>query len=303
MKKLLCPLVALFILLSTNIIHAQQTGSPDSAFGPAVQDMQKVDPQATQAIMNAIQRGDMQGAKKIYEGFQKSQVQQAAIVSVQTVTVESPKLSLFEQVMPGNLKQFGYDIFNKTASSFAPPATMSVGPDYIIGPGDQFTLTLWGTTEGIYNLQVSKEGDITLPKVGVVSVAGVRFGELERTLKRHLSKYYGNFNLSVAMGGLKTVTIYVVGEVTKPGSYSLSSLTTVYGALFAAGGTTKQGTLRAIQVLRTGKIIKTIDLYEFLLKGDRSQDIKLQNEDTVFVPLIGPVAGVGDRCTGLPSTS
>ena len=126
----------------------------------------------------------------------------------------------------------------------------------------------------------------------MVSVAGVRFGELERTLKRHLSKYYSDFNLSVAMGGLKTLTIYVVGEVVKPGSYSLSSLTTVYGALFAAGGPTKQGTLRTIQVLRSGKVIKTIDLYEFLLKGDRSQDIKLQNEDTVFVPLIGPIAGV-----------
>jgi protein involved in polysaccharide export with SLBB domain len=206
--------------------------------------------------------------------------------------LEPARPSLFEQTLPGNLKQFGYELFNKTVSSFAPPATMPVGPDYIIGPGDQFTLTLWGTTEGIYNLKVSKEGDITLPKVGVVSVAGIRFGELERTLKRHLSAYYGNFNLSVAMGGLKTLTIYVVGEVAKPGSYSLSSLSTVYGALFAAGGPTKQGTLRAIQVLRTGKVIKTIDLYDFLLKGDRSQDVKLQNEDTVFVPLIGPVAGV-----------
>jgi protein involved in polysaccharide export with SLBB domain len=169
---------------------------------------------------------------------------------------------------------------------------MPVGPDYIIGPGDQFTLTLWGTTEGIYALQVTKEGQVTLPKVGVVSVVGLRFSELERTLKRHLSKYYSNFNLSIAMGGLKTVTLYVVGEVANPGSFSLSSLTTVYGALFAAGGPTKQGTLRAIQVLRSGKVIKTVDLYDFLLKGDRSQDIRLQNEDTVFVPLIGPIVGV-----------
>jgi protein involved in polysaccharide export with SLBB domain len=291
MKKLLCPLVVLFILLSTNITNAQQAGPPDNAVGPSVQEMQKVDPQTTQAIMNAIQRGDMQGAKKIYEGLQKSQAQQGAIASAQSVTVEPSRPSLFEQAMPGNLKQFGYDLFNKTVSSFA-PSTMPVGPDYIIGPGDQFTLTLWGTTEGIYDLKVSKEGQITLPKVGVVSVAGVRFGELEQTLKRHLSRYYNNFNLSVAMGGLKTLSVYVVGEVSNPGKYSLSSLTTAYGALFAAGGPTKLGTLREIQVMRSGKIIKTIDLYDFLMKGDRNQDVKLQNEDTVFVPLIGHVAGV-----------
>ncbi|HYA13107.1 MAG TPA: SLBB domain-containing protein, partial [Syntrophales bacterium] len=162
----------------------------------------------------------------------------------------------------------------------------------ILGPGDQFTLTLWGTTEGIYNLTISKEGHVTLPKVGVVPVAGTRFGELENTLRKHLSQYYTNFNLSVAMGKLKTITLYLVGEVTNPGSYSLNSLTSVYDALVAAGGPTKKGTLRSIQVLRGGKVIRTIDLYDFLLKGVRNQDINLQQEDTIFVPLIGPIAGV-----------
>ena len=274
MKKL-----ALFILCSLVILSAK----PVSA-------QQAVTPEAAQAITSAIQQGNLQAAGDIYQKTQKNL--QAPGRWLPSSPLEPSKPSLFETTLPGNLKQFGYDLFNKTVTSFAPPSTMPVGPDYIIGPGDQFTLTLWGTTEGIYNVLVTKEGQITLPKVGVVSVAGIRFGELERTLKRHLSKYYTEFNLSVAMGGLKTVTIYIVGEVVKPGSYSLSSLTTVYGALFAAGGPTKQGTLRTIQVLRSGKVVKTIDLYEFLLKGDRSQDIKLQNEDTVFVPLIGPIAGV-----------
>ena len=249
--------------------------------------------EAAQAINSAIQQGNLKAAAELYQATQKGQQPQAVTAPSSTATaVEALQPSLFERTLPGNLKQFGYDLFNKTVASFAPPSTLSVGPDYILGPGDQFTLTLWGTTEGIYNLQVTKEGRVTLPKVGVISVAGIRFGELERTLKHHLSKYYSEFNLSVAIGGLKTLTVYVVGEVVKPGSYSLSSLSTVYGALFTAGGPTKQGTLRMIQVLRSGKVVKTIDLYEFLLKGDRSQDIKLQNEDTVFVPLIGPIAGV-----------
>lgn len=295
MKKILLFLFCTAIILSATAVFAQQAPSPADLANSAVQEMQKTDPLSAQAFQSAVQRGDLAGAKKIYQDFKARQNRQAAAgaASGETGTTNAPlQPSLFERTLTGDLTQFGYDLFNKTVATFIPPSIMPVGPDYIIGPGDQFTLTLWGTTEGIYTLQVTKEGQVTLPKVGVVSVAGVRFSELEKTLKRHLSKYYSNFNLSVAMGGLKTVTIYVVGEVATPGSYSLSSLTTVYGALFAAGGPTKLGTLRSIQVLRSGKVVKTIDLYDFLLKGDRSQDIRLQNEDTVFVPLIGPVAGV-----------
>ncbi len=275
MKKILLFFCCITLLLFASTIFAQQA-APSA--------------EAAQAITNAIQQGNMKAAGEIYQSSQKGQQAQGA--AVPPPVLEPPKPSLFELTLPGSLRQFGYDLFNRTVSTFAPPSTMPVGPDYQIGPGDQFTLTLWGTTEGIYSLLVTKEGHVTLPKVGVVSVAGIRFGELERTLKRHLSKYYNDFNLSIAMGGLKTLTVYVVGEVGRPGSYSLSSLTTVYGALFVAGGPTKQGTLRKIQVLRSGKVVKTIDLYEFLLKGDRSQDIRLQHEDTVFVPLIGPIAGV-----------
>lgn len=259
--------------------------------------MQESDPQAAQAFSNAMQRGDIPAAKKLYEDFKAARKPGTAV----QVPVAPQGPSLFERTLSGDfpsdmlsfgLQQFGYEMFLKTVSTFKPTATIPVGPDYIMGSGDQFTVTLWGTTEGIYTLIVGKEGNITLPKVGVVPVAGVRFGELENTIKRHLSRYYRNFNLSVAMGSLKTVTVYVVGEVANPGSYSVNSLTTVYGALFTTGGPTKKGTMRAIQILRSGKVVKTIDLYDFLLRGDRSQDIRLQHEDTVFVPLIGPVAGV-----------
>lgn len=290
MKKILLILCCTTLLLSASTSLARQA-APSAE---AAQEMQKADPQAAQAITDALQRGDVEGAKNIYQEAKKNppENQGKSLSAPSTAVTEPPQSSLFEQKIAGNLRQFGYELFNRTAENFSGSAMVPVGPDYIIGPGDQFTLTLWGTTEGIYTLKVTKEGEITLPKVGVISIAGVRFGELEKTLKRHLAKYYSDFNLSVAMGALKSITIYVVGEVVKPGSYSLSSLTTAYGALFAAGGPTKQGTLRSIQVLRSGKVIKTIDLYEFLLKGDRSQDIKLQSEDTVFVPLIGAIAGV-----------
>ena len=278
-KRILLLCLAFVLLYAVHVVHAQSLPND-------------VDPQTAQAIQAAIQRGDTQAAKKIYEEYKNSKNIAAPQQGIRTKPTTSEGPSIFERTLAGNLQQFGYDTFLKTTSSFAPTVSVPVGPDYLIGPGDQFTITLWGTTEGIYNLQVTKEGNITLPKVGVVPVAGLKYGELENTLRKSLSRYYSNFNLSIAMGSLKTITVYVVGEVENPGSYSLPSLSTVYSALFSAGGPTKKGTLRTIQILRSGKVIKTIDLYEFLLKGDRSQDIRLRHEDTVFVPLIGPVAGV-----------
>ena len=298
--------VSLVLMLHTMLVPLTaiaQEAPPDAA--AAAQEVQQADSATAQAIKDALARGDTQSAKSLYMSFKKKQAENQPLSSATLtaapatgaplptpVATEPSKLSLFEQKLSYDLKQFGYDLFNNTVSTFTAPLSIPVGPDYTLGPGDQFTLTVWGTTEGIYNLKVTKEGEITLPKVGVVKIAGVRFGDLEKVLKRQLSKYYSDFNLSIAMGGLKSLTIYVVGEVAKPGSYSMSSLTTAYGALFSAGGPTKLGSLRNIQLLRSGKIVKIVDLYDFLLKGDKSQDLKLQNEDTVFVPLIGPVAGV-----------
>ncbi|MBI3990039.1 MAG: SLBB domain-containing protein [candidate division NC10 bacterium] len=167
-----------------------------------------------------------------------------------------------------------------------------VTPDYILGPGDGFTMTVWGMVDGTYSFQVNREGQITLPKVGVVQVAGLPFGDLKRHLQRQMSRYFKDFNLDVTMGNLRTIRVYVVGEVTAPGSYTLSSLSTAFHALYAAGGPAKRGTLRDIRLIRNGTVVATIDLYKFLLSGDRSQDLRLQDQDTIFVPLIGPVVGI-----------
>jgi len=338
-------IIAMFLLIFV-WVHSASAQSrsvtsavPQALSNDAIQEMQKTDPQAAQAVTNAIQKGDFQTAKKIYEDFKAGQqkepesldlrtldqktaeelnraIQKGDVDAAQKIVLEFQKKkqkksksvngeeayepSMLERTLSKDLppdvsthlEQFGYDIFTKAASPISAATSVPVGSDYLLGPGDQFTLTLWGTTEGIYTFKVTKEGDITLPKVGVVPVAGIKFGVLEDTLRRHLSKYYSNFNLSVAMGTLKTITVYVVGEVASPGSYTVNSLTTVFGALHAAGGPSKQGTLRKVQVLRSGKVIKNLDLYDFLLGGDRSHDIKLQTDDTVFVPLIGPVVGV-----------
>lgn len=187
--------------------------------------------------------------------------------------------------------QFGYDLFQQ-GGGFTPPSGALVGPDYVLGPGDEFSVAVWGLVEGSYSVHVSREGMVVFPKVGPVPVAGVPYGELKGHLEKAFSKHYKNFQLSVTMGQLRGIQVFIVGEVQKPGSYSLDSLATMFAALFASGGPTKSGSLRDIRLLRNGKVVKRLDLYDFLLKGDKSQDVRLQEQDTVFVPLIGPVVAV-----------
>ncbi|OGC22574.1 hypothetical protein A3J90_06550 [candidate division WOR-1 bacterium RIFOXYC2_FULL_37_10] len=187
------------------------------------------------------------------------------------------------------LNQFGYDIFasSRTLLSDAP-----VGGDYMLGPGDAFSITLWGITEGVIEAVVDQEGNITLPKVGVVNVAGVRYGELEEVIKQRLSSYYEKVNVSVSVKRLRNITIYLVGEINAPGSYSISSLTTTFNALFLGGGPKKSGSLRNIKLIRYGKTVAIIDLYKFLLSGDKTQDIPLRDGDTIFIPLLSDVVVV-----------
>lgn len=190
------------------------------------------------------------------------------------------------------LKQFGYNFFKPAAGGFSPVTDIPVGADYVVGPGDKIILNLWGSVEGTYELEVNRSGEIFLPRVGNIRVWGVSFGEMQNLLKNSLSKIYKDFGLNVTMGKLRIVKVFVVGEVRAPGDYNLSSLSTLINALSAAGGPLKTGSLRAIQVKRAGKVVETVDLYDFFLSGDKSRDIRLQSGDTIFVPVIGRVAAI-----------
>lgn len=190
------------------------------------------------------------------------------------------------------LKQFGYNFFRPESQGFAPLSDVPVGPDYQLGAGDRIVMTAWGSLEGSYELEVNRSGELVLPKVGPVKVAGTTFGQLPRLLTGHLSKVFRDFNLNITMGKLRMIKVYVVGEVKSPGDYSISSLSTLINALSAAGGPTTNGSLRSISIIRDGKQVDAVDLYSFFLKGDKSRDIRLQPGDTIFVPTVGPVAGI-----------
>lgn len=187
------------------------------------------------------------------------------------------------------LRQFGYDFFkNSTPSQDNMPASGS----YTLGSGDVLNLTIWGSLTAKLELTVDRNGEITIPKVGVVNVSGLTYDQSREVINKSISRFFKNYELNVSLGKVRTIQVFAVGEVENPGSIPVSSLSTVINALSAAGGPSRNGTLRHIRLLRDGKLVNEIDLYEMFLSGDRSKDVRLQNGDTIFVPVIGPVVAV-----------
>jgi protein involved in polysaccharide export with SLBB domain len=191
------------------------------------------------------------------------------------------------------LKQFGYSFFYQPPATFLPLQNVPVGPEYLIGPGDTVRIVLWGSVQGDMEATVDRNGQIDLPKVGVVHVSGLTFKQLQQVMEREFSRQYTNFHLNVTLDNLRSIQVFVVGQARFPGSYAVSSLSTLVSALFAAGGPSKSGSLRDVQVRRGGKVIVHFDMYDFLLRGDKSKDIRLHNDDVIFIPPIGPLVALG----------
>ncbi|MBI4822138.1 MAG: SLBB domain-containing protein [Deltaproteobacteria bacterium] len=191
------------------------------------------------------------------------------------------------------ITQFGYSLFENNVITFTPVTTVPVGPDYIVGPDDQLVITVWGATDARYDVTVDREGKVTLPELGVVYVGGLTFEETKALINKRFNRFYKNtVQLTVGMGALRTMKIFVVGNVVQPGTFEVSSLSTLVNGMFAAGGPTKNGSMRNIQVKRDGKTVVSFDFYDFLLRGDKSKDIRLLPSDVVFVPPVGPLVGL-----------
>jgi protein involved in polysaccharide export with SLBB domain len=202
----------------------------------------------------------------------------------------------FEQMVADTaghvLPLFAQSLFDQPPSMFAPIDSLQVPSDYIIGPGDELQITIWGQIQAALRVVVDRSGQIYIPQVGQVSVTGVHYGDLEEHLKREISKVFRNFNLTANVGRLRTIQILVVGEARYPGTYTISSLSTLVNAVFASGGPTPQGSLRHIQVRRDGAIITDFDFYDLLTKGDKSRDVRLASGDVLYIPHVGPLVAI-----------
>jgi polysaccharide export outer membrane protein len=189
------------------------------------------------------------------------------------------------------LEIFGHKLFSGAPSTFAPIQAVPVSNDYIIGPGDEIKILMWGRLDATYSLVVDNEGIISFPKIGPLNVAGLTFGELKELIKQKAEAITG-VNVNVSMGKLRTIQVFVLGEVKSPGVYTVSSLATVANALLSSGGPTSLGSLRRVELKRQGKLFVAIDLYDFLLRGDTSADTRLMPGDVIFVPQTGPMVSV-----------
>jgi protein involved in polysaccharide export with SLBB domain len=186
------------------------------------------------------------------------------------------------------LPVYGASLFHNVPSTFAPVDLAPVTSGYVIGPEDEIRVRIWGQMNYSGNLRVDRSGDIYLPQAGAVHVAGLEFSALDQHLRQAVARNYRNFDLSVDIGQIRSMQIYVTGQARRPGVYTVSSLSSLVDALFASGGPSPQGSLRHIELNRDGKTISDFDLYALLVRGDKSKDVRLLPEDVLFIPAAGP---------------
>jgi protein involved in polysaccharide export with SLBB domain len=244
----------------------------------------------TPAVQNNISKNT---SSVLRENGQKSDVGNDVIGKTANVTsgaatgIPNTEFQNFVRIATGkNLSLFGYELFE--SGSFGPVQAFTVPSGYILGPGDEIVLQVYGLLDISDRFIIDRDGRIFLPKVGPLTLSGVAFADLEKTITTHLAKVYKNFQLSVSMGRLRSIEIFVVGQARHPGRQVVSSLSTLVNALFETGGPSSNGTMRAVELRRSGKIISRLDLYQFLAKGDKPADAPLLSGDVIFIPPAGP---------------
>jgi protein involved in polysaccharide export with SLBB domain len=189
-------------------------------------------------------------------------------------------------------KPFGYDLFQGVPSTFAPVKDIQVPIDYVVGPGDTFNIQLFGNETAFYSLTVGRDGRVKFPKLGPILVSGMGFDAARTALEQRVTKQLIGTQVSITMGDLRSIRVFVLGEAEKPGSYTVSGLSTMTNALFVSGGVKTIGSLRNIELKRNGHLVSVLDLYDLLLHGDTSGDRQLMPGDVIFIPPIGVTATV-----------
>lgn len=231
------------------------------------------------------------------EGSSGSGTDKAArVTSGGDIERPEPKLSEFEQFLASmagrKVPRFGADLLVPSATDYSVPSALVIPPDYPIGVGDVIAINLTGSVVGSAEFPVDANGRIFLPNIGEVSLIGVRYRDLKRHVSQAIGAQYRGYDVSVSIKKLHGIRVFVTGFAQKPGVYTVNSLSTLLGALVAAGGPNAGGSLRSVKLYRNGQEVQDFDLYDILRKGDRSRDPILRNEDVLFVPAVGKQVAV-----------
>ena len=207
--------------------------------------------------------------------------------------LRSTQFQTYVEGISGNeVTLFGYRLFG--ARQFGAADNLPAPGDYLIGPGDTIELRVWGAVDMAQNLTVDRNGEVSIPKVGTVVVAGTRVKDLESVLEKRIARVFKNFEVSATLGNLRAITVYVVGQARVPGAHKVAGFSTLISALFETGGPSALGSMRDVQLVRDGKPVTRLDLYDFIRSGDKSGDAPLRPGDVILIPPAGPrVALIG----------
>lgn len=247
----------------------------------AVTDQPTVDPASVTPIEiapRAISAGAL--LDNIEQDIQARQGEETLVEDVEVQSTDTP------------LRQFGYELFAGSPTTFAPATNIPVPSNYVIGPGDTVLIQLYGQQNITYELVITREGMMLFPQIGPVSVAGLNFDQLRERIDNIVQTQLIGQQAAVTLGALRSIQVFILGEAFRPGAYTVSSLSTMTNALLVSGGITNIGSLRNIQLLRQGTLIAELDLYDLLLRGDTSADVRLLPGDVLFIPPIGATVGV-----------
>ena len=231
------------------------------------------------------------------DDFQSSKKKQEKIDEEEKDREKSLKkpIDLSVRIQPkelnNDLERFGLSLFTDAPTTFAPATDIPIPSDYTIGPGDEIKVILYGKDSDIFEVEVTRDGEIYFPKIGPIVVAGLSFKEMKKTLKEIVEQQLVGAKVSISLGKLRSIKVFILGDAYEPGSYTVSALSTITNALFVSGGINTNGSLRNIQLKRKGKIVQDFDFYDLLLKGDTSGDSRLEPGDVIFIPPSSKLVG------------
>lgn len=274
--------------LSVPVLPAQQQQG-DSSFGNAAAGQVSIPSAETRPFEPAVIESDPPSNPQA-EAVPKA-------IAEETKPVEPPPPSEFESfvstIVSKPLRRFGAEMIVPGARDFTAPSTTAIPPDYRLNPGDELLLGLSGSVQATnLRLTIDSEGRIFVPRVGAIMVGGVRYGDVRAVIEQQVSRQYRSFELEVTVSKLHGITVYVTGFAARPGAYTMGSLSTLVNAVLAAGGPASGGSFRSIQLRRGGQLISDFDLYDLLLKGDKSGDAVLQNGDVIYLAPAGEQVAV-----------
>ena len=290
-------LFGLGVLFATGV-NAQIPTSQSRGAGDSAQER----PAGSTVITNRPRVGAVQAPQFGQPGQSGQSVQQSGITvpldQAQRLQAEALTRDRLEfqdfvlQAIGRELPLFGAELFRDAPSTFAPLDNIPVTPDYVIGPGDEILIRAWGQIDVDFSGVVDRSGTISIPKVGVLNVAGIKYQDLTGFLKASVGRNFRNFELTASLGRLRSMQVFVVGQAKRPGTYTVSSLSTLVTALFSSGGPSTKGSMRSIQLKRGNKVVADFDLYDLLVSGDKSKDAQLLPGDVIYIPPVGQLAAI-----------